>query len=116
MDELVKDVLDDFAISESLYIRSIVSGLPAIIISPPILPTRLVLPESPIETPQTAAQVEASCTFATSADHQRLVSSDSHSGHKLCKIGPASLYEKPFQKGQRAFADFQTTALPEGKH
>ncbi len=75
MEELVKYVLDDHAISESLYVRSIVSGLPAII-PRPILPTRLLLPESPTGTPQTAAQVEASCIFVTSADHERLVSSD----------------------------------------
>jgi len=68
MDEFVRDVLDDLAISESLYIRSNLSGLPAII-PRPILPTRLILPESPIEIPQTAAQVEASCTFVTCAGH-----------------------------------------------
>jgi len=106
MDELVKDMLDNFAILESLYIRSIVFGLPAIIISRPILPTRLVLSESSIETPQTATQVEASCTFVTSANHQRLISLDSHLEHKLCRIDLASLYEKSFQKGHRAFANF----------
>jgi len=75
MDELVKDVLNDLVISESLYIRSIVSGLPTII-PRPILPIRLVYPESPIEISQTATQVEASCIFVTSADYQRLISSD----------------------------------------
>ncbi len=68
MDEFIKDVLDDLAISESFYIRSIISGLPAII-PHPIMPTILVLREFPIEALQTAARVEAFCTFVTSADH-----------------------------------------------
>lgn len=116
MNELVKNVLDDFAISKSLYIRSIVSELSAIIIFRLILLTRLILSKSSIEISQIATQVETSCTFVISADHQRLISSDSRSRHKLCKIDSASLYEKSFQKKHRAFADFQATALPEGKH
>ncbi len=78
-------------ISYLLYIESIPSDLLAIRIgvridlvkrhwnsdhTRPIMPTTKILLEYPIETPQTAAQVEASCTFVTSADHQRLVSSD----------------------------------------
>jgi len=93
MDEAAKDVLDDLAIPLLLYIRSIVFGLPAIhldvqtdyiakchletsVIPRFIMPTRLVLLGSSIETRQTAAQVEASCTFVISGDHQALVSSD----------------------------------------
>ncbi len=68
MDEFIRDMLDDLVILESLHIRSNLPELLAII-PHPILLTRLILPESLIEIPQTAAQVEASCTFVTCAGH-----------------------------------------------